>query len=64
MFSRFWARYRASGLGREFLERGVFITKAAAAIYIIRENVVEFTVVSGRGRDCQLAAQGPPRRGV
>ncbi len=45
MGSRFWQRYKNSPLATELLDRAAYFTKAVAAIYIVRENLVEFTVV-------------------
>lgn len=47
MASRFWARYRHSPVFTEWLDRVAYFTKAACAIYLVRENLIEFTVVSG-----------------
>ena len=48
MASRFWQRYRRHPLLAEIAERAAYFTKAVAAIYIVRENLVEFTVVRAR----------------
>ena len=45
MASRFWQRYRSHPLLAEIADRAAYFTKAVAAIYIVRENLVEFTVV-------------------
>ena len=47
MAFRFWPRWgQRSPFMREVTERAAFFVKAAAAVYIIRENLIEFTVVS------------------
>ena len=46
MASRFWSRYlEGSPLLRDILDKAGFFAKAAGAVYIIRENLIEFTVV-------------------
>jgi hypothetical protein len=52
MASRFWQRYRKHPLLADLADRAAYFTKAVAAIYIVRENLVEFTVV--RARDAGL----------
>eukprot|EP00887_Chlorella_sp_A99_P007003 scaffold2.g7003.t1 len=48
MASRFWRRYLAgSPLVRDILDKAAFFAKAGGAVYIIRENLVEFTVCVG-----------------
>ncbi|KAL4422353.1 hypothetical protein ABPG75_008550 [Micractinium tetrahymenae] len=47
MASRFWARYRHSPVFTEWLDRVAYFTKAACAIYLVRENLIEFTVCVG-----------------
>lgn len=53
MGSRFWQRYRGSPLLADLADRAAYFTKAVAAIYIVRENLIEFTVVS---RTCRRRA--------
>lgn len=65
MASRFWQRYRQSPLLKEIGEKAWFYTRAVAAIYLVREHLVEFTVVSGSGGKGFAGAQrarpvGPP----
>ncbi|PSC73932.1 Mitochondrial inner membrane protease subunit 1 [Micractinium conductrix] len=47
MATRFWARYKASPLLAELGGKTAYFIKAVAAIYIVRENLVEFTVCVG-----------------
>lgn len=57
MTSRFWQRYRQSPLLRDIVDKAAFFTKAAAAIYFVREHLIEFTVVGGqrqRGKGLRL----------
>lgn len=56
MASRFWARYRHSPVLTEWLDKVAYFTKAACAIYLVRENLIEFTVVSGPRRPAAGAA--------
>lgn len=60
MASRFWTRYRHSPVFTEFLDRIAYFTKAACAIYLVRENLIEFTVVSGPGSVAATAATDLP----
>ena len=46
MASRFWQRYGQSPLWREIREKAWFFTRAGAAMYLVREYLLEFTVVS------------------
>ena len=58
MATRFWARYKASPLLAELGGKTAYFIKAVAAIYIVRENLVEFTVVRaavGCGRPCSVS---------
>lgn len=43
----FWQRYsyKNSSLLADLVDKAAYFAKAAAAIYIVRENFVEFTVV-------------------
>lgn len=47
MASRFWQRYSQSPLLRDIADKAAYFTKAAAAIYIVREHLLEFTVCVG-----------------
>lgn len=49
MYSRFWQRYSQSPLLRDIVDKAAFFTKAAATMYLIREHLIEFTVVSAGG---------------
>ena len=62
MFSQFWQRYRSSPLLAELGARAAYFIKAAGAIYIVRENLIEFTVVSVGVPRALSAAMGGGRR--
>jgi hypothetical protein len=46
MTSKFWSRYWEKQFNESIISKAAFFTKAAAAIYLIREHVAELTVVS------------------
>jgi hypothetical protein len=45
MSSNFWSRYWERQFSESIASKAAFFTKAAAAIYLVREHVAELTVV-------------------
>jgi hypothetical protein len=60
MASRFWSRLGSSPLRAEVAERAAYITKAAAAIFLIREHLVEVSVVRPPARPPARPPPPPP----
>ena len=56
----FWSRYAGSGLLREIADKAAYFTKAAAAIYIVREHLVELTVVRPPATTRRRCSARPP----
>lgn len=57
MSSNFWRRYWHAQFSYGIGERAAYFAKAAAAIYLIREHIVELTVVSQRTTYKSIAVQ-------